>query len=176
MSENTITSNDIGYKGFVEIKVAKGKRIIKKVKVANYGTLNLFHGLAICLTQQYSNASSYLPNFLGVGTDNSIPEDFVKVNSLQKEILSRTQLTNATIRTNELNIGQTNKSGYSVTFIGVFPFRKAITDNIKELGLFSTASGDSMLARITLNEDEEITPRVGETLIIEWTMFIGNIE
>lgn len=176
MSENNKISNDIGYKGSVELKLTKGKRILKKIKINNYGTINLFHGLAICLTQQFPSASTYLPNFIGIGTSNDIPDNFVNVAHLQSEILSRVQLTNAVIKTSELTIGETKKQGYSVKFIGSYPFRQKISSKIKEIGLFSTVIGESMLARITLNDDESITPEAGDTLIIEWTMFIGNIE
>ena len=157
-----------GLQGNVVIKIVKGKKVLKETKVHNMATMELLYGIMISLSGKFD--SSRLPRFLGVGqsAENITIED----KALKEEItIIRPSLT-PNIKGNPT---RDTTNGLSTTvYQGVIPYNKVLEATIKEIGIFGTESGDSLLARVVIPDG--ITLEIGQSLLVEWSFSIKNIE
>lgn len=171
------TTQQIG--GNVTIKVKQGKKTIKTVKVHNTATVDLLYEMLLSLSGNID--TNKLPRYISVGTGSS--KTTWNQTSLVAEITTtRTLLTpnykGAPSRNSSIiNEGASNEEtiGYSsVKYQGIIPYSiLGITENIKEIGLFGTQTGNSLLARIVL-DGTSISVDMGQSLIIEWEFKIQN--
>lgn len=163
--------------GNVVVKVKQGNKTIKKVKIHNTATLNLLYGLLLSLSNNIDQTC--LPRYLGVGTDHSpsTPE----MTGLQSEV---TRLRTPVIP-NYKGAPKKNQNGSAtVTCQGILPYENlGIYTGISEIGLFGTQTGSSLVARIQLydsskqpEEQNLISVGVGQSLVVEWTFSIQNIQ
>lgn len=165
------TTQQIG--GNVTIKIKQGKKIIKTVKVHNTATVDLLYEMLLSLSGNIDE--NKLPRYISVGTSGA--KTIWNQTSLFAEITTpRTLLTpnykGAPSRSSEVVNGEA--VGYSsVKYQGIIPYSiLGITENIKEIGLFGTQEGNSLLARIVLSTG--ISVNLGQSLIIEWEFKIKN--
>lgn len=160
------TSESITYKGNVTLKLAKDKKILKVIKLNNTGTLNLLRGIALYLLK-YPNIN-LLPSFMGIGGDAETIA--INSNSLKDEFTRRRVVV---IRHNIENLIEDDEHiGYQAKYSASFPSEFVSGKVIKEIGLFADQSGDTLLARISI--DEGIQVEAGLSLIVEWRINIQN--
>ena len=159
-----------GYEGSVVLKIQKKGKILKTITTKNMGTLRLFQGMALALQNTSSSVlvGSYLPQYLDAGNDNTLGN--VSDTKLKSSILknNRVPLTPLYPVLNDA------KSGYISKFVGVIPYTLTADLPIKELGLFADRTGDTLLARITIEDENALKISQGMNLIVEWKLDIEN--
>ena len=162
-SESNQAQSSIGYTGSVSLEIKSGNRTLKKLDIKNIGTMNLFYGLALVLSQNLGNVNSFLPNYIGVGNGTSV--DFnINNNTLVDELsIPRSFRTNLIMTKSNV--------GYNVTLVGTINVLSET--KITEIGLFSQATGPNLLARIQL-EGNGVTLQAYNSLIIKWTLSLSN--
>lgn len=154
--------------GNVTIKIMKGKKVLKETKVHNTATMELLYGMMVSLSGK--SDPSRLPRFLGVG--QSAQPITIDEKALKEEItITRPSLT-PNIKGNPTR-DITNKLS-STVYQGLIPYNKILQATVKEIGIFGTETGDSLLARITIPEG--ITLEIGQSLLVEWSFSIKNIK
>lgn len=160
--------DNTGYEGSVVLKLQKKGKILKTITTKNMGTLRLFQGIALALqnTSPSVLVGSYLPQYLDAGSDN--------ISGSVRD----TKLKSSILKTNRVPLNplyptlNKDSNGYISKFVGVIPYDLTGGANIRELGLFADKTGDTLLARITL--DTEIVISQGMNLIVEWNLDIEN--
>ena len=153
-----------GYEGSVILKIQKDGKILKTLKTKNKGTLRLFQGIALALQNTSSSVlfGSYLPQYLDAGSESG--ETDVRDTKLKNSILKNNRVPLNPLYP-VLNDSYPTATGYISKFVGVIPYTLVGGLSIKELGLFADKSGDTLLARIELQDG--ITIFQGMNLIIE---------
>lgn len=166
--ETTVTNNSkITYHGNVKVSITTNGVVTKSFKVNNNGTLLLFQQMALSLIQFQNHLT---PNFIAVGTSNETNDD-ITLNKLKSEISnSRVPLVNKKVEV--LQDGNNNTIGYKAQFTGTEYYSIVGRTTIKEIGLYGDVSGNSLLARIVI--DNGISLSQNQSLIIDWTMGISN--
>jgi hypothetical protein len=66
------TNDSIGYVGNVEIKLVRGKKVIKTIKTHNAGKLPLFNFLANTLIGNFDNGGTPRYIILGIGSSDAV--------------------------------------------------------------------------------------------------------
>lgn len=180
MNKKQINQKSVGYEGNVTLKVCKGNKVIKTIKQNNSGVGRLFHGIALGLISGFvdDNLINYTPKYLGVGRTQqlvNINTDY-NANTLQSAesgIMIRVKL--------EPNNAYNREGlGWVAPFSAIVPSSQLQTLNyqVNELGLFSSANTDSLLARIVptnkSGDSEPIVVEPGMDLIVQWEILIQN--
>ena len=148
--------------GNVTLKFMSGNKLITKKVINNRATLHLLQGIALYLIKESNQ--ELLPVFMGIGSSTDETTDIKKYSLESEYVGKRVVLTRHNIRSTE--------NGFIAPYSATFPSSLVGDNPIGELGLFSTLSGDSMLARVNLNIVEVIP--AGLTLIVEWDINIEN--
>lgn len=159
--------------GNVTIKVKQGKKILKKINIHNTATLNLLYEMLLSLSGKIDQ--DRLPRYLGVGT-GSYSGDSGKEYKLE-DLISEVTLTRTLITPNYKGAPKINDTaGFAdVIYQGIVPYSDlGVSSGIREIGLFGTQQGHSLLARVQLEEDEILSVDLGQALIIEWKFKIQN--
>lgn len=167
---NNVSTQDL--LGNVLVKVKKGKTVLKSVSVHNTATLYLLYNMLLSLSGEFD--TDYLPQYIGAGvgvtsSDDNIPQ--------LKSLKSETTLVRAPLIANYKGAPtiDTTTNSVSVIYQGIIPDRNlAVSNNIKEIGLFGTAQGNTLLARIQL--EEPLSLSTGESLVVEWTFNLKNAQ
>lgn len=154
-----------GYEGSVILKIQKNGKTLKTIKTKNKGTLRLFQGIALALQNTSSSVlfGSYLPQYLDVGSETGDTD--VRDTKLKNSILKSNRVPLNPLYP-VLNGSIENATGYISKFVGVIPYVLVGGSVIKELGLFADKTGDTLLARITIDGDG-IQIYQGMNLIVE---------
>lgn len=169
-----IKESATGITGNVSIKLMKGKAVMSEKKCNNNVTLNLLIGLLSFLRGDYiaypQSSHQYIPACLGVGgSDAELSETSAKLDS---EFLSRYKNRFDAIASKLYT--SANPKSASLVISSFIPSNTLLTtDTIREIGLFSTATGNTLLARVV--PDEAITVPAGYSLQIDWTITLGNL-
>ncbi len=155
--------------GNVNIKLQQGRNTVRTVNIHNTATLDLLYGMLLSLSDNIDK--NRLPRFIGVGTGTT-EDDTTNWTELKDEItITRTILTSNYKGPPKKD---TINGTVSVVYQGIIPFSDlGVTNNITEIGLFGTQTGNSLLARVQV--DDSISVSQGQSLIIEWTFKIQNL-
>lgn len=162
--------NNIEYEGNVKLTLWKNNKIHSSYIVKNSGTQNLFQGIALALIQ--TGNRNFLPNYIAVGTnaDKTTDDQFNLGNQLIRVIIPSGGKAS---EPNKAENDPSKDDGYKAIFTAVIPSNSISPDTpINELGLFGTAEGNTMLARVVLTQP--IYVELGLSLSIEWSMIINN--
>ena len=161
--------NDVtqSFSGNVTIKIKQGKRILKKVNVHNEATLNLLYEMLLSLSGNLD--PNKLPSYLGIGTGKYSGNKAYILEGLISEVT----ITRVHINTDYKGNPVTSDEGYAtVVYQGILPYSVlGNPNNLTEIGLFGTLSGNSLLARV---EIDPISVTYGQALVVEWTFKIEN--
>lgn len=166
-----IAQNPIGYTGNVVIKILNASGVKRTIEIKNSGTLRLFQGIGYFLLGadiMSSTIYEYRPSYLGLGNvPVSYPTDPL-LTTLYNEYSSikRLKLEKGNIRIDS------KARAIIAPFVALIPYSTVESNNINELGLYSTESGNTLLARIELSEP--ITILNGESVLVEWQLIINN--
>lgn len=160
--------------GNVNIKLQQGRTTIKKVNIHNTATLDLLYGMLLSLSNKID--TNKLPRFLGVGTGTIQGENPEQIVANMTSLVDEVTITRTLLTSNYKGppTKDTVNCVVSVVYQGIIPFSDlGVSKNIKEIGLFGTQNGNSLLARVQL-DDTPISISQGQSLIIEWTFKIQN--
>lgn len=152
----------------VFIKVVKGKRVIKSYKLHNEATKFMLYGMLMSLMNKQN--SNLLPTYIGVGT-NSDTSDVFEMDKLGAETTLERSLIE-TMYKGSPNI-DTSLKKVTVRCQGIIQAYQNSSDVVNEIGLFGTEDGDSLLARVVVPDG--ITLSAGESLVVDWTFAIQNV-
>ena len=157
--------------GNVDLEIRKGKNTIKKLKIHNEVTSSLLWGLIMGLSG--TMVDDCLPKFIsvGIGTTSDSAFSLTALKSELGDISKQRPLLTRNFR------GPTIKAEtYSVvaTYQGIIQYQFIGSSTIRELGLFGTVTGNSLLARVQLSEDDAITLDAGESLVVNWTFALKD--
>ena len=150
MHDNIKSNNNLAYKGTVIAKILKGNRVIKTITKSNNGTNNLFNALKKALIQSY--AADDMPYAIDCGSLNS-------VNNFASAI-AEPAIINSRIIAND---------NY-VHLLATIPSGSFDGSQIQNFNLLD--KNKKILAEIELDNPVDIAQ--GNSLLVEWTMDIGN--
>lgn len=169
--ETKIYEATTAYTGNVTLKIQKNNKTLKTIKVKNSATLRFFQGLALAIQNVGESVlnGSFLPSYLDVG--NGSRDTNITDTKLQSSILQGNRIPINTLYPEVYKNGD-SPIGYIARFVGVIPYRSITSGNIREIGLFADKIGDTLLARIKL--DNEISIEQGMSLIVEWNLSFEN--
>lgn len=163
------------YRGNVTIAIKDGNKTIKKLNIHNQGTYNLFYGMLIAMSG--NSQDDYLPNYISLGTGVlASGDDVLLMTGLKSELTTlqnnRRSLTKNFKGPEIISVG--NDKLVQVTYQGAIPYELIQTSTIKEIGLFGTVSGSTMVARVQVPDDSPISLAQGQSLIVTWTFSLAN--
>jgi len=153
-------------RGNVTLKVMQGNNTLKTIKTHNVVTLNLMYGMLVALSG--TATKDYCPNYLGVGSGTVTSQNVYTMETLVQEI---SQSRSVTIP-NYKGMPQKDATTVSTVYQALIPYTSVGSLPIRELGLFGTVTGASLLARIEL--EEPITLLINQSLMIEWSFSLEN--
>jgi hypothetical protein len=165
------TNASLGYTGNVEIKLVRGKKVIKTIKTHNEGKLPLFNFIANALIGGFDSGGAPRFIILANGADDSVAER-VSTNAIPYSAVS-------------LDSSNTEGNVYaSAAFKFLIPFSSiSLGTEINIIRLYSqnsTTFGSHIAYFLLPTEDEEgnaIEPLVSDgksNILITWTMKITN--
>ena len=157
------TIDSIDYEGSVKLKLTKGKQVLKTYSIKNTGTKILFSSIASALTGSLND----IPKFIAIGakagktelTDNCLNEEIARV-YINRAVPVEYKDTDG------------NYAGHIALFVATVPYTSINGMTIYEVGLFGDEKGNTMLARIPV--DNGISISQGMSLTIEWSIKIQN--
>ena len=161
--------------GNVNIKLQQGRNTIRTVNIHNTATLDLLYGMLLSLSDNIDK--NKLPRFIGVGTGTIQGENPEQIVANMTSLVDEVTITRTLLTSNYKGppTKDTINCVVSVVYQGIIPFSDlGVSKNIKEIGLFGTQNGNSLLARVQL-DDTPISISQGQSLIIEWTFKIQNL-
>lgn len=167
--ENPV-NDTVGYNGSVVLKLTSKDRVLKTIKVKNMGTKYLFESIAFLLS---GRQSSPVPKFMAIG-GKSGPTSVDDTHLLDE--IRRVYITDQLVKPYTDYLGTSTEQtylGHRLILTATFPYTAIGGKVIKELGLFSSAQGDNLMARISLGQ-QAISVDLGMSLIVEWTILIQN--
>ena len=178
----TVKDSAINISGNVTVKVKNGNRVIKNLKINNAGTQRLFFGILQFIRGDYLTSSggmsSYIPNYLSVGSQQPPTPTDITMGGLIEEI-DTGERARAIPNGISLDLA-TNK--VFLTLTALVPYSSVGDTWISELGLFSSKDigTNTMLARVTLPKLSEIEQygvklEQGHSLFVQWTLNIQNV-
>ena len=154
--------------GNVVIKKVKGSKVIGKQVIHNEATIYLLYGMMISLSGKPD--LDKLPNYLAVGTGQTTGS-IIGNSKLEAEITgSRVPLTPNYRGNPEKDL---TKGICSTVYQGLITYNKITTFKVKELGIYGTYTGNSLLARVQLTSPIELD--IGQSLVVEWSFSIKNV-
>ena len=162
-----IVQKPINYDGNVHLKVMQGDTLVKRYDIKNSGTMRLFQGIGYFLSGSTINLSEYKPKYLGTGvvlqtTDPTMTSLYNEMN------ISRILLNTDNISLNAYI------NAVTIPLSAVIPYSTVTDSTISELGLFSTPTSNTLLARVVVPSSTRITLKQGQSLVIEWDLVIQN--
>lgn len=159
-------SDEIVEQGNVKIKVMRGKKILKEVSTHNKATQDLYFGIALILLKRVNESiDEYTPRYLGLGKGETTEDTFTYTDLIDPIAMNRVPIRDdSAIRRNENSV--------SVTLQGIVPYSSVNDQKIREIGLYGTLEGNTLLARVQLSE--VLTLELGTSLVVEWTMYLKN--
>lgn len=182
-STNT-TYQPIGVVGVVTItKKTSSGTVLRRLKHRNTITKRMATGIVTFLygaltgSNASIRASQYLPSYIGVGDFNSYDNgtDFdgrYRLGNEYKGSDTSEEPYRYPITSKEYNTTQTTYASVSFrTFISSGDLSDGY--EIKELGLYSDATGDTLLARVQLEDEDIVTKDPGTGIDILWNVIIA---
>ena len=166
------TVQGIKYNGNVTLKWVKDNKVIKTKQIKNSPTSLLLRGISSFLLDYPT--TNLIPRYLDVGKNNSTNESTFNMVKLKETILNSRIIL---YRYAPQSIGES----YTARFYTSIPSTATVPgQEIKEIGLFGTASGDSLLARIIITDEEisengSVTIPDGTVLFVEWDISISGV-
>lgn len=173
------SSQSTQYSGNVTITIKDGNKTVKKIRAHNQGTYNLFYGMLIAMSG--TPKEDYLPNYISLGTgivsQTESQEDTPLLMTGLKEELNTLKNNRRPLTKNfkgpEISTTDGKANGVQVAYQGSIPYEFiSSSSSIKEIGLFGTVSGDTLLARIQLANNLALV--AGQSLVITWTFSLVN--
>ena len=185
-NNSSVNKSSISYTGKVTVKKydTKRKKVISTQIIKNAGTKNLFKFLCECLIGNYTlnNRPRYLD-----ASHNAIQSTDGNATSFSSNLYYRSILNNSNLvyidEAIPLSTGETLNVSYphirySCTILRGQLDSDALNEGINSLVLCNSPSindtSDSILAWISLNEDETITIENNQALLIEWDLSFDN--
>jgi hypothetical protein len=156
------TDSSVSYEGTVEVKLVRGKRVIKTVKYKNKGKLDLFLFLANSLIGKFDVGGT--PKYIGLGYGDGTTDERVSVNPIPYSAVS-VQSSSSSLDTHA-----------SAVFKFLIPFSSvSINQEINVIRLFSqnSTSWENYIAYFVLSEPIESDGK--SNILITWTMKITNL-
>lgn len=168
-SKLKVVQKPINYDGNVHLKVMQGNALLKRYDIKNSGTMRLFQGIGYFLSGSTINLDAYKPKFLSVGTGIVLESTDPTMTSLYNEMnINRILLNTSNISLNAY------VNAVTIPLSTVIPFSTIGNTPITEIGLFSTATSNTLLARIVIPSEYQISLESGQSLVIEWDLVIQN--
>lgn len=168
---NNVSSQELN--GNVVIKLKKGRTTLKTIKTHNTATFNLLYNMLLGLSGRYDK--NYLPKYIGVGSGRtSESDDPVNLTGLKSETTITRALLVANYKGAPVRHQDEDGSSVSVIYQGILSSKNISSSTITEIGIFGTELGNTLLARIQLDDENEIEVERGQSLVIEWTFNLKN--
>ena len=116
--------------------------------------------------------SNLLPTYIGAGT-NSDTSNVFNMASLGAETTLERSLIETMYKGSPTIIDSSSDKKVTVRCQGIIQAYQNSSDTVKEIGLFGTEEGDSLLARVVIPDG--IILSAGESLVVDWTFAIQNV-
>lgn len=157
MKEEKITSNNaISYLGKVTVKLLKGRKSYRTIKIKNEGSNKFFK--ILCNAVIGNNYQSQMPSCIGVFANNDAELTAVRVH-----------YTTASV-SEKLN-------NWFAEFTFIIPGTMVLPGTVKYLRLYNSVSESAIeLAKVELNDDETFDLTPGSNLMITWNLSFQNVE
>jgi len=156
------TNASLGYIGNVEVKLVRGKKVIKTIKTHNDGKLPLFSFLANALIGQFDSGGTPRYIILGSGASDAVAEQ-VSTNAIPYSSVS--------IESNN-SLEDTHASAVFKFLVPFSSISLGLNVNVIRLYSQNSTSWSSHIAYFLL--DEPIESDGKSNILITWTMKITN--
>ena len=171
INTTNVTRNNISFQGNVSIvKKDSNGNVLKKTNINNTAVINLFKGLGYHLIGSSDLGSKVYPQYLGLGF---IESGTPAISTKPDQISLQSEYSTDRLRLDMSGLIINDDSSVSVRYSTTLYYTTLVGKSVNELGLFSTASGDSLLARVYM-VDDPISISLGESVVVTWMITIGN--
>lgn len=157
MKEEKITSNNaISYLGKVTVKLLKGRKSYRTIKIKNEGSNKFFQ--ILCNAVIGNNYQSQMPSCIGVFASNDAELTAVRVH-----------YTTASV-SEKLN-------NWFAEFTFIIPGTMVLPGTVSKLKLYNSVNEQAeVLATVELQNDETFELAPGSNLMITWNLSFQNVE
>ena len=164
-----IVQKPINYDGNVHLKIMQGNNLVKTYDIKNSGTMRLFQGIGYFLSGSTLNLDSYKPRFLSVGSGIVAATTDPTMTTLYNEM----NINRILLNTNNISLNA-YINAVTIPLSTVIPFSTIGSTAISEIGLFSDATSNTLLARIVIPNNYQIILEPGQSMVVEWDLVIQN--
>ena len=174
VSDVTITQAPVNIIGNVNIKkLDKHGKITKTINVKNTATFNLLQGLGYHLLGNWQLGKNTYPKYLGLGYN---PGTEVATTPIMNSLYNELNVNRFNLNSSNINLNS-DLFSVSILYTTLIPFDSISNQEygFNELGLFSTFTDDSLLARVYWDVKDAVTLKIGETILVEWEIILKSV-